>query len=457
MYIILGLNSQNHCIISKSLKMSYVTEAFLAKLKEYIRIPSISGTPEHLEDCKRCAEFLVKELTSRGFATRKIQMEGGRRAPLVVATRKGQSKENSSKHLLVYGHYDVQPASSHCDWLSDPFDPVIRDCRLYARGAQDNKGQTWSILEGIAESESSYDITVLLDSEEESGSEGLSSLLADPDFVADIAGKDKTFDCILVCDCETYRKDMGMLTLSLRGVAPLEFNLKTSSRILHSGLYGGVAQNAALLMSTFLAEIQNPDGTVNLPGFYDQCRESPQVEMEYREEGVAFLRGIANLPERNYFMPTFEIVGIDSGSSEIRSMIPNEARCRVLCRTVPGQEYDKILYGLEEKLREFTTVHAITYTLTRHPLANGAIRVSPESSYIKAASRALGGEYFGYCGASIPILGGLCRAFACDNLVMVGFGYPEDNMHAANESYSLHQMDMAIKFARKFIKEIEEI
>lgn len=436
--------------------MSYVTEAFLAKLKEYIRIPSISGSPEHLEDCKRCAEFLVKELQSRGFATRKIQMDGGNRAPLVVGTKKGQSKGASSKRLLVYGHYDVQPASSHCDWLSDPFDPVIRDGRLYARGAQDNKGQTWSILEGISSCDSSCDITVLLDSEEESGSEGLSALLADPDFVAEIAGNN-TFDCILVCDCETYRKDMGMLTLSLRGVARLGFSLKTSQRILHSGLYGGIAKNAALLMSTFLAEIQNPDGTVNLPGFYDECRESPRVEMEYREEGVAFMRDIANLPERNYFMPTFEIVGIDSGASEIRSMIPNEARCRVMCRTIPGQEYDKILDGLEVKLKDFARRQEVAYSLTRYPIANGAIRVTPENPYIQAAARALGGEYFGYCGASIPILGGLCRAFACDNLVMVGFGYPEDNMHAANESYSLHQMEMAIKFARKFIAEIATI
>ena len=272
---------------------------FLSELKAFLRIPSISTLPEHREDCRRAAQLLVAELGRIGMENvRQIETEGH---PLVYADWLHAAGKPT---VLVYGHYDVQPADPVDEWLSAPFEPTERNGNLYARGAVDDKGQVWAqmkALESLLASGSALplNVRVLFEGEEEVGGEGIAAYVASkpPELQADFA---------LVSDTELFAPGLPTLCVGLRGMIYTEIEVRGAKSDLHSGMYGGAAPNPFVSLAQMLARLKDEDGRILIPGFYDDIvppsaeelaawRSLPFDEEQYRiaEVGAKSLVGEA--------------------------------------------------------------------------------------------------------------------------------------------------------------------
>jgi acetylornithine deacetylase/succinyl-diaminopimelate desuccinylase-like protein len=443
-------------------------ERFLEEWKTLLRIPSISNNPVYDVDCRRCADWLKTHLEQMGLMAEVVPTVG---KPVVFAERAG---DPGLPVLLYYGHYDVQPAEPLEEWLSPPFEPTLRDERVYARGALDNKGQTAFFLKAvetvIKAGALGCRLKVVLEGEEESGSAGLAACLVER------AWKERLkSDVLLVCDSEGHTIEIPGVTMGLRGIIHLALTLKGPAFDLHSGIHGGAAPNPALGMARLLATLHDADGSIAVKGFCDSLtRPSDEIkrllmaapfdeECYIRDFGVSPAGGERRYPvqERLAFRPTIEINGIHSGydGPGHKTIIPSSARAKITSRIAVGQDPQRSLQSIIDHLRANVPA-GLTLEISDEDGSHGALAVDPASPFVKRAARVLQSIYgrdplYLWCGASIPVVVSLIQAASAEPL-LVGFGLPRDRMHGPNESFSMTQFRNGFLFSCLLLEELSK-
>lgn len=445
--------------------------AFFKEWARFLEFRSISTDPAFHEDCLACVQWLAGVIAALGFEVEIIPTEG---KPLLYAIRHGDSDRPV---LLYYGHYDVQPVGPRELWESDPFVATERRrgdvTRVFARGAQDNKGQTFYVLKAlerlIAQGELQNTVKLLIEGEEECGSPGLDKKL--PSLVDKVAA-----DILLACDSGGIAPTIPMVTVGLRGSLSVEIKVKGASDDLHSGVHGGVVKNPAFELARVLGDIHDAYGRVTIPGFYDGVpvlspEEHERVEQfpitsEIYEQmvGIPATGGEQrySLPVRRGLRPCIDITGMLSGytGAGFASIIPSEATVKLGIRVVPGQNERAVLDAVITYIKD-NTAPEFKVTVEGMKTIGGAFRSSPDEAGIRVASEvieALSSATAVLCweGASIPIMAALAKASNA-RPVMVGYGLQEDNIHAPNESFSWEQLQSGFLFVTSYLRTIGSI
>lgn len=416
----------------------------------FLKFASIGTDPSHQKDCRDCAKWLCNRLENSGFSAQLVPTDGN---PFIHAIRKGNTAKPA---ILVYGHYDVQPVDPLEDWECPPFEPRWKKDRLYARGAQDNKGQlfyTICAIESLIEAHQlDRTLIFIIDGEEEFGSGGLDKAL--DDWADQIQA-----EALLVHDTGTVHSGAPTLIMGLRGILQFTFSLQAASHDLHSGLHGGAAPNAAQAAATICASLHNADGRVSIAGFYDGIRPPSEEERklaaqdtttpeEYREQTGALPEGgIRDLPlyERIGFLPTLEINGMHSGYAGPgnKTIIPAKAWVTLTSRIVAGQDPAKLIQAVKKHIQE-QTPPGITLDIQQAEVGGVGLRFDVHSPLLPPARKALQevvpdqDVMYRWEGASIPIVARLAAVSGATPL-LTGFGHEKDRIHAPNESFSLNQ------------------
>ena len=441
----------------------------LSEYFEPLRDESVGADPSHLRDCVSCASWLRKWLGALGFSAELVypkQEPGGALPPPVVfAERKGGE---AAATVLVYGHYDVQPADPVSEWDTPPFEPTMKDGRVYCRGANDDKGQTFALLCGmrdyLAAEGPKLNIKIVLDGQEESGSGALMALA--PEMRRRLAA-----DVLLVCDTSAAPSMRPAIVAGLRGVAHFTLRLTGPNRDLHSGEYGGIAPNPAQGMAELLASLHHPDGSIAVAGFRDGIEPPTHEETSAAEAGTPSEEECAadigcetaggqmgkTIAQRVSFEPTIEVNGIHAGygGPGAKTVIPCEAVAKVSMRLVPGQSprgaFAAVRTHLDDRCPKgmkvsFEDVNPGTPAF-RLPLASPVFRLA---SHVLSEMDGRG-ALFQWDGASIPVLSVLREASGAAPLV-VGWGQAQDRIHSPNESYSVEQFDRAREWGRRILE-----
>ncbi len=440
-------------------------DRFLAELKEFVRIPSISTLPEHRPDIQRAASFVAESLRKAGLENIEIIPTSGH--PLVYAD---WLHAPGKPTVLCYGHYDVQPADPLDLWHTPPFEPTERNGNLYARGACDDKGQMYMHIKALETLRAvngtlPLNIKVLVEGEEEVGGASIAKYVAEnPEKLrADVA---------LVSDTAMYADGTPTLCIGLRGLIYMEVEATGPARDLHSGLYGGAAPNAVYGLIELLAKAKNADGVIQIPGVYDNVEDPAPAELESwrrlpfseqeflaKEVGSTQLTGEPNrsVLERVWSRPTFEVHGIAGGftAAGAKTVIPAKATAKVSFRLVPRQEPDAVIAAFREWVKR-ETPRGIQ-TEVRVLSAGPGLVVNPGHPAIEVAARAFG-EVFGSqtvfirSGGSIPIVGDFANHLRIPTILM-GFGLPDDGLHSPNEKYKLENYYLGIMTIAHFFEQ----
>jgi len=438
---------------------------FLNELKDLLRIPSISTLPEHNDDCRRAADILVAELKRVGMEkVRLIETEGH---PLVYAEWLHAAGKPT---VLIYGHYDVQPPDPLDEWLSPPFEPTERNGNLYARGAVDDKGQVWAQVKALesllAKGSLPLNVRVLFEGEEEVGGEGIAN------FVASKPAELKA-DFALVSDTELFAPGLPTLCVGLRGMIYTELEVRGAKTDLHSGMYGGAAPNPFFALAQILAHLKDENGHILIPGFYDDIippskqelaawRSLPFDEEQYRiaEVGSKQLVGEAGFSvlERTWARPTLDVHGIPGGftGAGAKTVIPAKAVAKVSMRLVPGMTPAKSFAQYKSYVEKIAPPGVDVDVRLIH--SGDPCLIPVDNPYIQAATRALHEVWgkdtvFIRSGGSIPIVGDFARHLGLPS-VMMGFGLPDDNLHAPNEKFHIRNFELGIESIIRFLEEI---
>jgi len=422
----------------------------LERLKDFLRIPSISTDPAHRGDVRRAAEWLCAELAGLGFEASVRDTPGH---PMVVA----HSPKGTRRPLLFYGHYDVQPVDPLALWDRPPFEPEVQDTPegrvIRARGAADDKGQLMTFVEAFRAWKAVHgalpsDLVLLFEGEEESGSPSLQPFLREnaDELRAGIA---------MICDTSMYSDGRPAITTQLRGLLGEEIVIRAADRDLHSGSFGGLAANPIQLLVDVLATIKDADGRITLPGFYDGVEELGD-ELAADWEALAFDAGDflsrvgLRLPigetgrtglEMVWNRPTFEINGITGGytGEGFKTVLPAEARAKVSFRLTGTQDPQAIRETFRAHVRSAVPADC-TVAFHGHG-ASRASRMDIRDPAFAAAKQALSQEwgreaaYIG-AGGSIPIAGDFKAILGMDSM-LIGFGHDDDRIHSPNEKYNL--------------------
>jgi acetylornithine deacetylase/succinyl-diaminopimelate desuccinylase-like protein len=419
----------------------------LPELEEFLKIPSISTLSEHKPDIRRAAEWLSQQMTSSGLE--KVECAETSGSPVVYAEWLGAPRKPT---VLVYGHYDVQPVDPLNDWISPPFEPTVRGEDLYARGASDMKGQIHALLKALEawlkKGGLPVNIKIFFEGEEEIGSPNLGSFVE--------KYKDKlSCDVVLNADSQILRPDLPSLVYGLRGLVCLEISVCGPRSDLHSGTFGGSVHNPTQVLCELIAGMHDAHGRVTLSGFYDKVRvlsdeeraelaRIPHSEEEWRKmTGAPQLYGEEGFTtiERVGARPTLEVNGLLSGftGEGFKTVLPGNAMAKISMRLVPYQD-DK---AIEEQLKEYMRKNAPpTVRWEVKNLASGrAILLNRESAGMRAASQALEATFgvkpvFQLDGGSVPVVSIIKAKLGVDSVLM-GFGLPDDNLHAPNEKLHL--------------------
>ena len=416
----------------------------------FVRFPSVSTDPAHHQDCIDCAGWIVDRLRRDGFHT---ELARTRTKPFVFAERPGKPGKPT---VLFYGHYDVQPADPIDAWTSPPFSPEWRDGRLYARGAQDNKGQVFYTLAAIetllAAGALDIGLKILIEGEEECSSTGLNETLE--------SWRDRLqADILMVHDVLTVPSGAPTIVMGLRGLVQINAELNGADHDLHSGVHGGLAPNTAQGMAQLAASLFHGDGRVAVPGFYDGVTAASTRETDLARvipfDAAAYRRQTGTTPdggirtaapfERTGFLPSLDINGIHSGygGSGSKTIIPAAAILKLTARLVPGQDPQTVLDAVTGHLARHTPP-GMRLTITDSGVGGPGFRLNPDSGLVATAQAALStvcpGQPVAFLweGASIPIVVRLAAASGAAPL-LVGFGHESDRIHAPDESFSLKQ------------------
>ncbi len=443
------------------------------KLKEFIRHQSVSADPKFREGMKGAQEFVSGLLRSIGFAVEVVHTE---MHPLIFAQRGGDA---SWPHIVIYGHYDVQPADPLNLWKTPAFEPTIMGNRIYGRGAADNKGPLMTNIAAIAQlleanPELPLRITFLIEGEEEMGSPSF------PKFLESHKDRLKAADFVYLSDTALPTPDQVVLTCGLRGLTLFDLHVTGAKGDLHSGLHGGVLRNPIQALAEIIATLHTPDGRVNVPGFYDdvldvhpwerdELRKLGADEKSYKEflgiDSFYTTPGFSPF-EALRFQPTLEFNGIGGGyqGEGTKTVIPSKAFTKISCRLVPNQQPDKIKQLVMDTIRartpsgvkvEFVDQHkGDPYVVVPPDRSNTPKDQSPVlARAFRAADQAVT-EVWGRAplylreGGSVPIIADIKRVTGLDS-VMFGLFLPEDNLHAPNESFNLDIMKKGMETTRR--------
>lgn len=432
-------------------------------LKEWftlLKLPTLGAETLRLSDCARAAAWLKKYLTPIGFEVEIMTPENGLPVPVLFAERRSPQAATT---VLLYGHYDVQPVEPLEEWASPAFEPEIRNDRVYARGAQDNKGQVFAFIQGIKalvdSGERVPNIKIVIEGQEESGSAGLIELA--PKMVDWIKA-----DVLAVSDTGCAADGRPAIIAALRGVQNLMVTLKGPGYDLHSGVHGGIAPNPAQGMAKLLSTLHNDDGSIAVEGFCNDIIQpsaeetelaciSQQSEEDYiKEIGCAPCGGERSLEPalRAGFYPTIEVNGIYSGHSGPgpKTVIPSEAAAKLSMRLVPGQKTDKTLPALKRHLEKHCPP-GMTISFSEEVTGAPGFRLPVNSSIFRIAEEVLKemderGPVFKWEGASIPVVATL-QEYSGAAPLLVGFGREEDKIHCPNESFGVDQFKQVMEWA----------
>ncbi len=436
--------------------------AVLEELNAFLRIPSVSTTPEHNRDCRAAAQWMADHLA--GIGCEHVKLLASDTHPVVWA--EGPTVPGKPT-VLVYGHYDVQPPDPLDLWESPPFEPTVRNGDLFARGATDDKGQVFSIVTAfeavMGNGRPPVNVRFLIEGQEESGSEVLTELLQqEPERVE--------ADAVLVADMPYYAPGWPAIYTALRGMCYSEITVRTLDGDLHSGLYGGVAPNAHEALVGILAGLKSPNGRIRIPGLYDLVQKPPKAERDAwkrlpfnerrylkTEVGAKALTGLSQYSplERTWALPTLEIHGITGGftAAGAKTVIPAVAGAKVSLRLVPNQKEKKVQALLRKRVRELTPSYAkVTVDFIHGADPVLADVTAPPFDHIRQAFREVEGREAVpiRSGGSIPIVPALGARKA--PVVLAGIGLPDDRLHAPNEKISLEQFWNGVRVFGRFFE-----
>jgi acetylornithine deacetylase/succinyl-diaminopimelate desuccinylase-like protein len=441
------------------------TERFRNELFDFLRIPSVSARSEHREDVARAAEWLHAELVRIGLDST-IHPTAGH--PIVLAEWRGAGPD--ARTILVYGHYDVQPVEPLELWTSPPFEPEIRDGKIFARGSVDDKGQLYAHVKAIethlaTRGKLPCNVVLLAEGEEEVGSDHLA------EFVTRESERLRC-DAVVISDSAMFAPGQPSILSSLRGLAYFQIDIEGPTSDLHSGSYGGAVVNPAMALARILSTFHDANGRIAIAGFYDDVREWPESargdiralgfsdETLRHETGAPQLGGESGYStlERIWTRPTCEINGLLSGytGEGAKTVLPSKAMAKVSCRLVPDQNPDII----EQRLREHVarvTPSGVQVSVTA---LHGGLpwRASLDGWVYDAGRRALE-QAFGRApvmtgeGGSIPVVHDFARVLGAPVLLM-GFGLPGENAHAPNEWMSDENFTRGIQALSIFLDEV---
>ena len=437
----------------------------LDDLFEFLRFPSVSTASEHAGDVRACGEWLVKKLTTMGL---NVELHETPKHPVVVAKNDHQV---SRKTVLIYGHYDVQPVDPIELWDSAPFEPEIRDGRIWGRGATDNKGQMMAHVLGVEQmlkekGELPVNLIFLFEGEEEIGSPNLVPFL-------EKHKDDLACDIIAVSDTGMVARGVPTMGYGLRGITCCEVTVKGPSGDLHSGVYGGAVANPATAVARLVASLHDVDGKIAIEGFYDDVKplENWEREMWAQVPGVseADMLDVTGSPaifgepgyssaERLWARPTAEVNGIGSGyqGEGSKTVLPAEAMAKFSFRLVPNQDPADISKKVEAHLKKHAPAGVTVEVESGH---DGKPYYSdPNSTYGKAGQAALE-KAFGKKpvlireGGSIPIIKDMQDILGADSLLL-GLALPDCQIHAPNENFYVDNFEAGIKLSQVLLEEL---
>ncbi|MBS4166906.1 Cys-Gly metallodipeptidase dug1 [Neochlamydia sp. AcF65] len=424
-------------------------------LEEYfafLRFQSISSEIGYTSQMEACAQWVMSYLKNIGFEAEIWPTKGH---PVIFASymKAGPSQPT----LLIYNHYDVQPIDPLEAWHTSPFEPTIRHGEVYARGAQDNKGQCFYTLFAIKalmniDGKLPINVKFCIEGEEECGSLGLSGLLA-------YKKKELQADYLAIVDLGLRHPTAPAVTLGVRGIVTMDVEVKGAKTDLHSGSYGGIAYNPLHALVDILAQLRDPAGRIRIPDFYKDVQElSPEekerITFDFDEQDYFFTFGAKPTGgeknytplERSWLRPTIEINGISGGyaGEGFKTVIPSQAIAKLSCRLVPHQSPEetakKIANFIEQKAPE-----GVEVKVHIHAGGGKAVRIEPSSKCVQAFAKAYEEVYktscaFTYSGGSIPIIQQLSEASQSE-VVLMGLGLPDDQIHAPNEHFGIDRLE----------------
>jgi acetylornithine deacetylase/succinyl-diaminopimelate desuccinylase-like protein len=445
-------------------------EQDLSPLIALLRIPSISTKPEFAGQVRDCAEMVAGMLRQVGLENIELLDSPGRH-PLVYGD---WLHAPGAPTLLLYGHYDVQPPEPLDEWKSPPFEPTIRGEHIYARGAADDKGLVLILIHAVerllAAQQLGVNIKFLIEGEEESGGEHLT------EYVRSHPPRLQGIDAAIICDTEMFAPELPTICVGLRGIIYGEIHVEGARQDLHSGVYGGAAPNALHALAQVLSAIKGPDERIDIPGFYDAVKPPtpeertawarlPFDEEQYRENEMTAtaLIGEDGIPlfERLWCRPTFEVHGIQGGftGEGAKTVIPAKAMAKVSFRLVPDQSPEEMVTLITKAVAdaaprgtgaEFRPLHAAPPSV-----------VDPANPYVQAAAKAMTAVFgaetvFTRSGGSIPVVALLNQELGLPS-VMMGFGLPDDNLHAPNERLYLPNFHRGIVAVVQYLESLKSL
>ncbi|MGN7385683.1 dipeptidase [Sporosarcina sp. SAFN-015] len=442
-------------------------EEHLEQLKDFLRIPSISALSEHKPDMQKAAEWLKDSFHQAGLENLSIDETEGH--PVVYGD---WLHAEGKPTILFYGHYDVQPVDPVNLWESGPFEPEVRDNKLYARGASDDKGQVFmhvKAVEALMNENGSLPVNVkfIIEGEEEIGSPNLEKYIEE--------NKEKlAADIIVISDTGMYGPGKPAICYGLRGLAGVQIDVKGAKGDLHSGIYGGGVQNPIHAISEILASFHDKEGTIAVEGFYDDVRPLADEEraayeaLNFDEDALKQEIGVGELfgekgysyLERTWTRPTLEVNGVFGGFSGegIKTVLPSEAGAKITCRLVPDQDPEDIVKKLKAHIEEHKPAGV---TVTVSEFDKGKPFITPfDHPAIQAAGKSYEKVYdvptaFTRMGGSIPIVAAFDEILNLP-VVLMGFGLSSENFHAPNEHFHLENFDKGLRVIGDYYNELAQ-
>lgn len=454
----------------ESLKQLYEKrrEKALEEFFTFLRFQSISSEPDYKPHMETCVHWLAEYLRKMGFSLELWPTSGH---PTLFATYMHAGPEKPT--LLIYNHYDVQPVDPLEAWHSPPFEPTVRDGQVYARGAQDNKGQCFYVLQALRlllerDGKLPINVKLCIEGEEECGSAGLSEILEEKK-------NELRADYLAIVDLGMPSIKTPAVTLGIRGIVALDVEAVGSSTDLHSGCHGGLAYNPIRGLAEALAKLYEPSGRVAVPGFYDDIEPVDEEEKKHLSltfDAERYRSMFGALPtggerslsplERNWLQPTLEINGINGGysGSGFKTVIPAKATAKVSCRLVPGQDPAKV-GGLVCAYLEEAAPEGVHIKAQVHHGGGRGVRTKADATPVRAFAQAFAEVFEAPCefvleGASIPVVTKLAEACGGE-VVLLGLALPDDLIHAPNEHFGIDRIEkgsLVIARALEILKDV---
>lgn len=442
-------------------------DRFLNELLDLLRIPSVSADPKYKADVARCAEVVKKRMEEAGLE--KVEVCPTKGHPIVYGEK---TIDPAKPTVLVYGHYDVQPADPLELWDSPPFEPVVKDGVIYARGSADDKGQFYMHVKAVEAMVRTgnlpCNVKMMIEGEEEVGSENLGTFVKENK-------KRLAADVVLISDTSMIANDVPSINTGLRGLSYLEVEVVGPNRDLHSGVYGGAVANPINVLCDLISSLHDKDRRIAIPGFYDAVQDlsdaerkelakAPFNEQEWMDElGVKAVQGEKGYTssERCTIRPTLDVNGIWGGyiGEGAKTVLPSKAHAKISMRLVPDQKSDAITTLFSDHFKKIAPPYVTVHVKPHH---GGEAAVTPTDSIAyRAASQAME-DTFGKKpiptrgGGSIPIVALFEKELGLKT-ILFGFGLDSDNIHSPNEHYGVFNYMAGINSIPKFYKHFTEM